>query len=151
MKKSITFLELLELIKEKKQPKEVEYDYLTYKWENSGYYRKNVRDKRVSLLDIYTERYTMWALTDAVYIFYEESILTDSEKDYLDAVIDPFRYRVKYVKKDTSFKEVLNNNVIRIVWKDNLNNEYHVILPCIGGNFKGMVEDEEYLWSELVC
>lgn len=76
---------------------------------------------------------------------YSEPILTDSEREYLEAVIKPFRSRVKYIVKCISHNEFKQR--IQIVLYDG----YCTYLPYFKANtmYKGMETDKNYTLKEL--
>ena len=72
----------------------------------------------------------------------KEEILDDIEKEYLSAVIKPFRDRVKCIKKYTNYeKEFID------IWV----NDETIELPYFKKNtmYKGMKQDKEYTLEEL--
>ena len=72
----------------------------------------------------------------------KEEILDEEEKEYLRAVIRPFRDRVKYIMKNTYYeKEFIDIGV----------NKERIGLPCFKGNtmYKGMEKHKEYTLEEL--
>ena len=77
-----------------------------------------------------------------------KSILTKSEKEYLSAVIRPFRDRIIYIKK----REVNQDEYIRVFLNYYAGEEDEVILlPSFkkGTMYKGMKIEEEYTLEEL--
>ena len=72
----------------------------------------------------------------------KKEILDEVEKEYLRAVIKPFRKRINYIKKSSYF------NVEFIIL--NLDNDA-IFLPNFkkGKMYKGMKEDKEYTLEEL--
>ncbi len=98
--KCITYLELLQMVKEDKQPKKIFTNRLgedvEYTWQHGSYVDKNNKtlksDSTFELLSSYghvAERF----------ICYRENILDDAEKRYLKGVIRPFRNSVKHIEK----------------------------------------------------
>ena len=77
---------------------------------------------------------------------YKPQILTDSEKEYLSAVIKPFRNKVKGFNKGLY---IFNLEYIRIITKEGV--PYNVVLPCFnkGEYYKNMEIDKEYILAEL--
>lgn len=72
----------------------------------------------------------------------KEEILDEKEKEYLRAVIRPFRDRVKYIKKNTYYeKEFIDIGV----------NKERIGLPCFkkGKMYKNMKIDKKYSLKEL--
>lgn len=81
-----------------------------------------------------------WLLSE-----YKEQVLDDVEKEYLSAVIKPFRSRVKYIAKIISCDEF--EQCIEIAFY----NGYCTYLPYFKANtmYKGMEVDKEYELEEL--
>ena len=83
---------------------------------------------------------------------YKEPILTDKEKEYLSAVIKPFRNRITYIKKVDKFWGC-NKNYEHIFGR--LSNTNDVVdtfeLPYFpkGTMYKGMETRKEYTLEEL--
>ena len=78
-----------------------------------------------------------------------KSILTKKEKEYLSAVIKPFRDRILYIKK----REVNQDEYIRVVLKyyaSEVDDEV-ILLPSFkkGTMYKGIETEEEYTLEEL--
>ena len=79
----------------------------------------------------------------------KKSILDDVEKEYLSAVIKPFRNRVKYI---TKFRGVFDNEFIEIGHvMDNEAELYYIELPLFkkGTMYKGMEIKKEYTLDDL--
>lgn len=72
----------------------------------------------------------------------KEEILDEKEKEYLRAVINPFRNKVKYIKKYTCHEK----EYIDIGVKSDT-----ILLPCFKKNtmYKGMEKYKEYTLEEL--
>ena len=80
---------------------------------------------------------------------YEEPILTDKEREYLSAVIKPFRERTEYIMKFRSpswehLKICVESNIF-------IENKEIITLPCFEANsmYKGMEVDKHYTLEEL--
>ena len=78
-----------------------------------------------------------------------KSILTKKEKEYLSAVIKPFRDRILYIKK----RETNQDEYIRVVlnyYASEVDDEV-ILLPSFkkGTMYKGMKIEEEYTLEEL--
>ena len=73
----------------------------------------------------------------------EKEILDDVEKEYLSAVIRPFRSRIKYISKETT---CIHNHYIFI----DLGSD-DIALPIFSNKtmYKGMEADKEYTLKEL--
>ena len=85
-------------------------------------------------------------------------ILDDVEKEYLSAVIKPFRNRILYIAKSETVKTYDNPNpkiyeCIYIMYKDSpkKKNPFYMGFPCFerGTMYKGMKLNREYLLEEL--
>lgn len=73
----------------------------------------------------------------------KEEILDDTEKEYLSAVIKPFRDRVRFIKKIGGYT---TRQYITIVLKDE-----SIEMPYFKTNsmYKGMEQNKEYTLEEL--
>ena len=86
------------------------------------------------------ERVLKWLLEEA-----KEPILDEVEREYLSAVIRPFRNRVKYIVKTFGVSEA--RQFIRIIMHDG---EYSNLPFFKGGTmYKGMKVDKQYTLQEL--
>ena len=78
-----------------------------------------------------------------------KSILTKSEKEYLSAVIKPFRDRILYIKK----RETNQDEYIRVFlsYYAGEGEDEVILLPAFkkGTMYKGMKNEEEYTLEEL--
>lgn len=85
-----------------------------------------------------------WLLSEA-----EEPILDEVEREYLSAVIKPFKNRVHYITQVKGVYEK-NRNYIRIKVGDNDEPEF-INLPWFKANkmYKGMETGKEYTLEEL--
>ena len=76
-------------------------------------------------------------------------ILTKEEKDYLSAVIKPFRNRIIYIRKDRLSTE----EIIEICLEHYMNRKYsnEIVLPNFerGTMYKGMKIGKKYTVDEL--
>lgn len=77
---------------------------------------------------------------------YKEPILTDAEKDYLSAVIKPFRKKVMYISKLKSFNKRMEYLSIYFFDEDDI-----MYFPYFEKNtmYKGMKDLKEYTPEEL--
>ena len=84
------------------------------------------------------ERVLKWLLEET-----KEPVLDDVEKEYLSAVIRPFRSRIKYISKETT---CIHNHYIFI----DLGSD-DIALPIFSNKtmYKGMEADKEYTLKEL--
>lgn len=85
-----------------------------------------------------------------------KSILTDDEKEYLRAVIEPFKFRVINIAKQqyvdlTGDERKGWERIVIATYNDEIDGESEVILPYFPENtrFRGMNPDEEYSLKEL--
>ena len=86
------------------------------------------------------KRLREWLLEEA-----KEPVLDDVEKEYLSAVIKPFRNRVKYIVKTFGVSEA--RQFIRIIMHDG---EYSNLPFFKGGTmYNGMKVDKQYTLQEL--
>lgn len=76
-----------------------------------------------------------------------KSILNDKEKEYLSAVIKPFRDKVKHISKNKDIERLLPHEriIIEFYWGE------YTILPDFdeGTMYAGMEEGREYALEEL--
>lgn len=81
--------------------------------------------------------------TNEIYIQYKQEILDEIEKEYLSAVIKPFRDRVEYIKKNYH----IEYEYISIYIK----NDCNICFPSFkkGTMYKGMEQNKEYTLEEL--
>ena len=94
-------------------------------------------------------RYASPLLSDILLGKYKikKSILTNQEKEYLGAVIKPFRNRVEGIVKYVSYK----TEYIRIKFRDIGGNRGYISLPSFEKNtmYKGMEADKWYSLKDL--
>ena len=137
----ISYLELLEMIRDNKQPKKIKYigggEIYIYKGCGYYYYGKVLNEIIVSL---YTEKEMVY---NKLIEIIEEPILTDKEKEYLSAVIKPFRNKVLYLEKSS-----LNNGEYLTIATDDVSYSYLPVFK-IGEYYKGMELGKSYTLEEL--
>lgn len=77
--------------------------------------------------------------------------LTLQEKNYLSAVIEPFRDQVSYICKTTLFNFNAGHDFERIIIQWNCDNELICDFPPfnVGERYQGMTLDVEYTLEEL--
>ena len=83
---------------------------------------------------------------------YKEDILDEKEKEYLRAVIKPFRHRVKYIKKiEAYYGRNDNGENIFVRFRDKNGSEDCFSLPWFpkGSMYRGMILNKEYTLEEL--
>lgn len=93
--------------------------------------------------------YSNEAITTWLDMEYQEPILTNSEREYIAAVIKPFRNDVIYVRK-TNFPDPKGDGFQRIsIMLTGVNED--IILPLFKSDtmYKGMEEDKMYTPEEL--
>lgn len=143
----ITYLELLKMVEEGKQPENIKYMGSPFTWNGCEY--ENDKDNN---LTPYISAWTTKAQTTANTIEYNEEILTVAERNYLSAVIKPFRNSVKSIEKleiKSFYKKYQYINI-----------EYDEIDKSVSGGlsfpvfeegslYKGMELDKEYTLEEL--
>lgn len=114
--KSITYLELLQMIKESKQPKTIITKHYgenhEYTYSNGCYSDKVGRNFKDDWS--FRVRSPFGHATES-FIYYDDEILDDAEKRYLKGVIRPFRDNVRAIIKRSYTP---NSELIRIVYKD---------------------------------
>lgn len=78
-----------------------------------------------------------------------KAILDEKEKEYLSAVIKPFRDKV--ISIANYYEESIDNNFIEIEVKNYCNENQYVSLPFFkkGTMYKGMEENKKYTLEEL--
>lgn len=91
--KTITFKELIELLEQGKAPNKIIYDKVVYEWGILSYRD----DNNIS----FNERYTLARLVGAEIQIPEEPLLTDEEKAYLKAVIEPVKEDVFSIRRQS--------------------------------------------------
>ena len=91
----ISYLELLEMIKEGKQPRKVKFNESVYEWRNAMYAKLYEKALNPLLVEEHTDDF----LAKVKCIEVVQEILDEKEKEYLSAVIKPFRNEVLWIKK----------------------------------------------------
>ena len=92
----LTYLELLEAVKEGKQPKKVKVGSIVYSWDGCEYVQNT--DTRQSLSDR-LPNWTAKAQTTADFIEEVTDILTGEEKEHLRTVLKPVRDKTATIEK----------------------------------------------------
>ena len=82
---------------------------------------------------------------------YEEPVLDEKEKEYLSAVIKPFRDRVCYIQKVETTNSDNQFIFIRVKRYDEEDSNEDIDLPYFKANtmYKNMKEDKKYSLKEL--
>ena len=141
------------LTKEEKEMKETNLQH--YKEELKAIFNEHYEEPSKiireieALIGVEIKGYGFQSCTDAILIWmaqpYKKSILDDVEKEYLSAVIKPFRSRVKYIVKTYGVSEA--RQFIRIIMCDG---EYSNLPFFKGGTmYKDMKVDKQYTLQEL--
>lgn len=96
--------------------------------------------KKITLGETGTGAYNAWLEQE-----YDPKILDEKEKEYLSAVIKPFKERIKYIRK-INHSSVNNDQFLCIVLVND-----RCGLPNFkkGTMYKGMEEDRDYTLKEL--
>ena len=134
----ISYLELLEMIKEGKQPKKVKFEGTVYEWQFASF-----TDLKGNYFNsLITRKHTDDFLTREKCIEIVKEILTVEEKEYLSIVIRPFREKIKHLQKISC----ANGCYIRIDLEDDA-----MVFPYFEEDtrYKGMEEDKKYTLEEL--
>lgn len=116
MIKHITYLELLQMIKEDTQPQSIQaIDNFSFDWDPSeGSYICNEAEFGGTLLNVWlTQRYSDFTLARSNIISYLVPLLTIEEREYLEAVILPFRDRLKEL--NVSKSKLTNSEYINLL------------------------------------
>lgn len=121
--KKITYLELLQMIKEDKEPKTIitksDGENHKYTYGGGSYTDKDGRSFKEDWCFVV---YSPCGHATEPFIYYEDEILDNAEKRYLKGVIRPFRDNVKVIIKSIYPSNLAKGSeFIRIVYKDNSN------------------------------
>ncbi len=148
MDKYVTYLELLQMVKEGKQPEVVSFRGNKYTYMN-GEYKREI-DRRGGLVNTLATVFTELNLTRNAEIMYEENILTAAEKKYLRTVIAPFRERIRRVTKVNvnGVAEYIGMTLSSMILASKLDT---INLPYFeaGTMYKGMSADHVYTIEDL--
>jgi len=145
MKKIITFLELLQMMKNGKAPKKVCFDRLD--WVLRGNEGKQDYYHDMKSLSTYCGAIMLIGeLVGYENIFYEETILTEEEKAYLSAVLKPFKNHTLTITKEDATD---GYNIIVMAGDEESQYYYFPMFPYESGMYKGMEVDKKYTPSEL--
>ena len=143
----ITYRTLLTMVDANEQPNKVKVGSALYEWNGCDYVLTT--DSRRSLTDTLTS-WTAKAQTTAEFIDVVQEILTDKEKEYLSAVIKPFKNKVDYISKNQTMFYSENYQYISFKYTDDYC-EHVSIFPVFekGSLYKSMELDKEYTLEEL--
>jgi len=147
--KYVTYYDLLGMVKDNTFPKKVKYKDVWYEWSDK-------LDDYVHLIGDYPSQSLQLAFLNVMAeltqkdIEIEETVLTKEEKEYLAAVIKPFRDSVLWFRKEIG----ASGNFGRIVIEfrsPNSNNSHTCRLPMINAKteYKGMKPNYNYDLKEL--
>ncbi len=128
--KTITFKELIELIEKNEQPKSIKYFEEVYEWKNYDY-----RDESGYQINRY---YTLASLINATFQIPTEPLLTDEEKAYLKAVIEPFKDEMGYIIKTHSELKIMGEY-----------DEYIVKFALLDSEYTKLEQHEKYTLKDL--
>ena len=147
MTKTITFYELLTMLNEGTAPRKIyvlacgEKHY--YVRHGRNYTACNGSDPLLKLIIKY--RTSTQGLVDFKFIHYDESVLDEVEKKYLETVLRPFRNRIDIIEKvNTSNSD--HECYLRVLLGGDV-----MVFPCFekGEMYTGMAENKRYTLKEL--
>lgn len=146
MTKTITFYELLTMLNDGKAPKKI---YVLAEGKKH-YYVRNGRDYTACngsdplLKLIIKYRTSTQGMVDFKFIHYEESVLDEVEKKYLETVLRPFKNKAKIIEKvETNFGD---KYYLRVLLGDDV-----MVFPYFekGEMYTGMASNKRYTLKEL--
>ena len=116
-------------------------------------FRKNPKNNFISIIyDLMNESFPDYPKDDMWtkvlnWLCEEHQILDEEEKEYLSAVIRPFRNKVKHIIKWYNHDSALTDKTFIAI----LLNTESISLPCFESNtmYKGMEPNKEYTLEEL--
>lgn len=115
-----------------------------YKFNKNGLYFFD-EDRQTWLID-----FSLMRILNGQYEIIERPILDDVEREYLDAVVKPFRNKVISITKLDS-EEMNGYEYICIEHREVCNERYFISLPCFkkGTIYKGMETDKAYSMEDM--
>lgn len=115
-----------------------------YKFNKNGLYLFD-EDRQTWLTD-----FSLMRVLNGQYEIIERPILDEAEREYLDAVVKPFRNKVISITKLDS-EEMNGYEYICIEHREVCNERYFINLPCFkkGTIYKGMETDKAYSMEDL--
>lgn len=115
-----------------------------YKFNKNGLYFFD-EDRQTWLTD-----FSLMRVLNGQYEIIERPILDEAEREYLDAVVKPFRNKVISITKLDS-EEMNGYEYICIEHREVCNERYFINLPCFkkGTIYKGMETDKAYSMEDL--
>lgn len=138
--KKITYLELLQMVKEGKAPLKIEVDGETYEYfeQNGGarYYSK--------VDDCFLYMQNVLKAVSVPLITCKEPVLTDKEREYLKAVIKPWRDKITGM----GIVFFIDREYLKINLSHGRESVPFPFFP-IGKYYKGMERGKEYTLEEL--
>lgn len=147
MTKTITFYELLTMLNDGTAPRKIyvqaEGKKHYYVLIGGNYTACNESDPLLKLIIKY--RTSTRGLVDFKFIQYEESVLDEVEKKYLETVLRPFKNRITTIEKvDTGNSD--NRCYLRVLLGDDV-----MVFPCFkkGEMYTGMAGNKRYTLKEL--
>ncbi len=146
MRKKIDYLELCKLVRAGQAPKKIEVLDDIFEWNGKDYKRCS----GIAKLFLHETMYFKTLCEEGTDIFIIDEILDQVEKDYLRAVIKPFRDRVKEViKRKSPISE--SSEYIRIYYKESNKDRHSISFPDFpkGRMYKGMKVEKPYTLEEL--
>ena len=149
MTKIITFYELLTMMKNGTAPRKIyvlasgKKHYYERQCEND-YYATDGEEPLMSLIS--KHELTLGAFLKREYVHYEEPVLNEVEKKYLETALRPFRKRIISIEKTA----LLNNKCYLRVMLDNMLGDI-MTFPYFkqGEMYNGMEYDKQYSLKEL--
>lgn len=115
-----------------------------YKFNKNGLYLFD-EDRQTWLTD-----FSLMRVLNGQYEIIERPILDEAEREYLDAVVKPFRNKVISITKLDS-EEMNGYEYICIEHREVCNERYFINLPCFkkGTIYKGMETDKAYSMEDM--
>lgn len=115
-----------------------------YKFNKNGLYFFD-EDRQTWLID-----FSLMRILNGQYEIIERPILDEVEREYLDAVVKPFRNKVISITKLDS-EEMNGYEYICIEHREVCNERYFISLPCFkkGTIYKGMETDKAYSMEDM--
>ena len=141
MKKKITFYELLTMMKNGTAPKRVEYGACKWIRSDDDY----CCGDRLFLSDEIGKKF-MREILNEKNVSYDEAVLTDKEREYLSAVLKPFKNHTLTITKEDATD---GYNIIVMAGDEESQYYYFPMFPYESGMYKGMEVDKKYTPSEL--
>lgn len=150
MKKEITYLELLQMVKEGKQPERIEYYGRVFKYADNTYFEESVKEHKYYLTNVLISNKEGYLAKERMFS-YEVEILDEKEKEYLKAVIKPFRNRVKTIerRKNKEWERIVVFYKDYDDISDSVCSFMSFPMFIVGTMYRGMEIDKRYTLEEL--